>query len=145
MDPISASVLVALAGGAGGEAGRQAWQGLTALVRRPFRHGDDDSPAPAPPLQVSSAQPELTALQNAPTDPDRAQALVTALGVRAALDARFRHDLDEWWQRARSVGTGGDVHNHISGGTYNAPTFQGRDYSGITVTTPPVGPARTDG
>lgn len=29
MDPITAAALAALAGGLGGEAGRQAWQGLT--------------------------------------------------------------------------------------------------------------------
>ncbi|WP_223767886.1 hypothetical protein [Streptomyces huiliensis] len=125
---------MALAGGAGGEAGRQVWQGLASLVRRPFRHGDDGSPEPDPSLQVSTAQPELTALRDAPGDPDRAQALVTALGVRAALDARFRRDLDEWWQRAQSIGTGGDVHNHISGGTHHGSTMMGRDFFRTTST-----------
>ncbi|WP_171162517.1 hypothetical protein [Streptomyces sp. I05A-00742] len=139
MDPISVSVLAALVGGAGGEAGRQAWQGLATLVRRPFRR-DDDTPGSDPLPHISTGLPELTALQNAPTDPARAQALVTALSVRAALDAEFRGFLEEWWQRAQSVGTGGNVHNNIGGGTYNAPVVQGRDFSGISFTTPPAGP-----
>jgi hypothetical protein len=33
LEPISMGLLAALAGGAGGELGRQAWAGLSALVR----------------------------------------------------------------------------------------------------------------
>ncbi|MGI5340567.1 hypothetical protein ACQEVS_25805 [Streptomyces sp. CA-181903] len=83
---------------------------------------------------MSTAEPELTASQNAPADPARAQALATALGLRAALDAQFRRDLDEWWQRAHPVVTGGgNVRNYISGGTQDAPIFQGRDFSSSTI------------
>ncbi|WP_240152085.1 hypothetical protein [Streptomyces mobaraensis] len=123
MDPISASALAALVGGAGGEAGRQLWQSLAALVRRPF---SDDAPEPSPTLQLSTAEPELTALQNATGDPARAQALATALANRAAADAEFRRNLEEWWQRARPLATSsGNVHNNISGGAHYAPVLQG--------------------
>lgn len=127
MDPITAAALTALAGGLGGEAARQAWQGLSALVRRPFGRGGALDTPPG----VSTGEPELTSLEGAPADPVRAQALATALGVRAALDGEFRALLEEWWQRTRAT-TAGDVHNHISGGT-QGEVFQGRDFSGITL------------
>lgn len=132
MDPITATALTALASGLGGEAGRQAWQGLTALVRRPFgraaTQGTQDDGTP----QVSSGELEVAALEGDPADPMRAQALATALGVRAALDREFRILLDEWWQRAKASSSGSDVHNSISGGTQNGPVLQGRDFSSLT-------------
>ncbi|MFI5901822.1 hypothetical protein [Streptomyces cyaneofuscatus] len=134
MDPITAAALAALAGGLGGEAGRQAWQGLTALVRRPFgqaatqRTQNDGTP------QVSSGELEVVALEGDPADPMRAQALATALGVRAALDGEFRGLLDEWWQRTQASSSS-DVHNTISGGTQNGPVLQGRDFSSLTFNT----------
>ncbi|RLU80612.1 hypothetical protein CTZ27_34480 [Streptomyces griseocarneus] len=149
MDPISAAALAALAGGVGGEAGRQAWQGLSALVRRPFgrragtQDGTDD-------LAVSSGLPELTALEGAPEDQMRAQALATALGVRAALDAEFRELVMEWWRQAQTVGatdtvhnTAHEVHNDISGGTQQT-VVQGGNFSHLTFnaspgSTPPMG------
>lgn len=138
MDPISASVLVALAGGAGGEAGRQVWGALTGLVQRPFRRGEDDSPtAPG----VSSAEPELIRLDQVPTDLSRANALSVALAVRAALDAEFSHELQQWWEQAKLVRTGdGEVTNTISGGTFNSQVNQGRDFSGFSYTQPPLPP-----
>ncbi|MGW1076529.1 hypothetical protein [Streptomyces sp. NPDC002537] len=139
MDPITAAALAALAGSVGGEAGRQAWQGLSELVRRPFRRGESQEATEAP--GVTSGRLELASLEDAPDDPVRAQALATALGVRAALDAEFRVLLDEWWQRAQAIGTDGGVHNHISGGTQRE-VFQGRDFSNITLnvhrTAPPT-------
>lgn len=128
MDPITAAALAALAGGVGGEAGRHVWQGLTALVRRPFRRGESEETLPG----VSSSQLELASLEADPTDPMRAQALATALGVRAALDAEFRGLLEEWWQRAQTTDSGGEVHNHISGGNQRE-VFQGRDFAHITL------------
>ncbi|WP_343234515.1 MULTISPECIES: hypothetical protein [unclassified Streptomyces] len=80
---------------------------------------------------MSSSQLELASLEADPADPMRAQALATALGVRAALDAEFRGLLEEWWQRTQAVNSGGEVHNHISGGT-QGKVFQGRDFSNIT-------------
>ncbi|MFD5624183.1 hypothetical protein [Streptomyces yangpuensis] len=133
MDPITAAALAALAGGLGGEAGRHAWQGLTALVRRPFgragAQGTDDGEAP----RISSGELEVAALEGEPADPLRAQALATALGVRAALDGEFRTLLDEWWQRAQAGSSGGDVHNSIGGNIESGATVvQSRDISALT-------------
>ncbi|WP_327710269.1 hypothetical protein OG912_18140 [Streptomyces sp. NBC_00464] len=131
MDPITAAALTALAGSVGGDAGRQAWQGLTALVRRPFRRGAVEGARNEEPAGISSGELEVTELENSPADLLRAQALATALGVRAALDAEFRALLEEWWQDAQSD-TGAEVHNTISGGTQNGPVLQGRDFSSLT-------------
>ncbi|MDX3760102.1 MULTISPECIES: hypothetical protein [Streptomyces] len=132
MDPITTTALTALASTLGSEAGRQTWQGLTALVRRPFdraaAQGTQDDGTP----QVSSGELEVAALEGDPANPMRAQALAAALGVRAALDGEFRVLLDEWWQRAQASSSGGDVHNTISGGTQNGPVLQGRDFSSLT-------------
>ncbi|MET7296410.1 hypothetical protein ABZS79_30600 [Streptomyces griseoloalbus] len=134
MDPISVGLLAALAGGVGGEVGRQAWAGLSALVRRPFRNGQETEDASA----VSSGEVELAELERAPADPTRAQALSTALAVRAALESDFRAGLERWHEQAKLVRTGdGEVHNTISGGTFHGPTLQGRDFSGASFTTPP--------
>ncbi|MEV7939955.1 hypothetical protein AB0O82_27950 [Kitasatospora sp. NPDC088264] len=133
-------LLAALAGGAGGEAGKQVWAGLSALVRRPFQRTDG---VPA----VSSGEAELAALEQAP-DPEHAGALSTALAVRAALDSQFRTGLQQWHEQARVVRTGdGEVTSTISGGTFHAPVLQGRDFSGISFPTasPPPHPASGTG
>ena len=133
MEPVSAALLAALAGGVGGELGRQVWAGLSALVRRPFnRNGDEQPPA------ISSGEAELARLAEEPGDRDRAHALSTALAVRAAVDEEFRSLLVEWHRQAQQVRTEeGAVTNTISGGTQYGPVIQGRDFSGLTFTTPP--------
>lgn len=138
MDPISVALLAALAGGASGEIGRQAWVGLSTLVRRPFRRGQGDSPdAPV----MSSGETELARLEEAPSDPIHAQALSTALAERAAVDADFRSGLQQWHEQAKRVRTGdGEVHNEITGGTFHGPALQGGTFSGISFTTPPPTP-----
>ena len=137
MDPVSIGLLAALAGGAGGEMGRQAWAGLSALVGRPFRHSRDTGQ----PVVVSSGEAELAALETAPSDLARAQALHTALVTRAAVDAEFDVGLQRWLAQARLATTGdGEVHNTISGGTQNGPVLQGRDFSGISFTSLPPHP-----
>ena len=88
MDPITIAVLAALAGGVGGEVGRQAWSSLTALVRR--------RPAPtAPDTGADGATPagagEIAALEAAPTDFESAGRLERALRERAAADTAFEH------------------------------------------------------
>ncbi|WP_316756568.1 hypothetical protein [Streptomyces herbicida] len=138
MDPVSVGLLAALAGGAGGEVGRQAWAGLTELVRRPFRR-EGSGRATA----VSSGEPELVRLAGDPGDQGRAQALSTALAVRAALDEDFRTGLAAWAEQAELVRTGdGAVTNTISGGTQYGPVVQGRDFSSLTftATSPPPRP-----
>ncbi|WP_209439488.1 hypothetical protein [Kitasatospora phosalacinea] len=126
-------LLAALAGGAGGELGRQAWSGLSELVRRPFRHGPavaEDAEAPA----ISSGEAELVALERAPADPAQGRSLSTVLAVRAALDPDFRAGLQQWHERAKLVRTGnGDVHNSISGGHQYGAVVMGRDISGLTL------------
>ncbi|MDT0483806.1 hypothetical protein [Streptomyces doebereineriae] len=135
MDPVSLTLLAALASGAAGEVGKQAWTSLGALVRRPFGGSDQAEPRPG----VSSGEAELVGLQQDPADPVRAQALSAALAVRAALDADFATALQQWSEHARLVRTGdGDVRNEISGGTFNGPVLQGRDFSGISFNTPPA-------
>ncbi|MEU3408336.1 hypothetical protein ABZ766_30900 [Streptomyces sp. NPDC006670] len=145
MDPITAAALAALAGGLGGEAGRHAWQGLTALVRRPFgrasTQGTEDGAAP----RISSGELEVAALEGEPADPLRAQALATALGVRAALDDEFRALLDEWWQQAQAGSSGGDVHNSIGGNVESGATVvQSRDISALTFNMTRAPAARED-
>ena len=143
MEPISVAALAALAGGIGGEAGRQAWVALSALVRRPFQRGEIDGAGSA--NAVSPGEAELTALERSPSDAARAQALSTALAVRAALDTEFRSVLEGWWQQAKLVRTGeGEVHNQISGGTIHGSVVQGRDFSGISFTTTPPPSAAPD-
>ncbi|MFE4815250.1 hypothetical protein ACFRFU_02220 [Streptomyces sp. NPDC056704] len=135
MDPVSVTLLVALAGGAGGEVGKQAWTSLGALVRRPFRHTGESHQI----RTMSSGEAELVALQQTPADPAMAQALSTALAVRAALDPDFQAGLQQWQEQARLVRTGdGETHNEISGGTFNGAVLQGRDFNGLTFDTPPT-------
>jgi len=77
MDPITIAVLAALAGGVGGEVGRQAWASLTAVVRRRPNPVPDRAHAPgsADPERragevgdVPVGESELTALENAPAE-----------------------------------------------------------------------------
>ncbi|GAA3059789.1 hypothetical protein GCM10020229_84330 [Kitasatospora albolonga] len=133
MDPITAAALTALAGTVAGEAGHQAWQALTTLVRRPFSRGT--SQGQEEPAGLSSGEPERAALETLPADPGRAQALATALGVRAALDPEFRVLLDEWWTRT-SAKSAGSVHNTVSGGTRSGTIVQARDISNLTFNMP---------
>ncbi|MCX5610233.1 hypothetical protein OHB39_22045 [Streptomyces sp. NBC_00047] len=134
MDPISVGLLLALAGGAGDALGRDAWSGLRALVRRPFRHGSGAVDAP----QLGEA--ELEELERAPTDRTAAQALSTALAARADADPNDLADLQRWHEQARRVRfEEGDVRNMISGGTFYGPVVQGRDFPGASfVTGPPA-------
>lgn len=72
----------------------------------------------------------VSVTQEDSTDLNRAQALVTAVHVRAARDEKFRVRLEEWWQRAQAAG--GEVHNSVSGSTQNGPVIQGHDFSDLT-------------
>ncbi|MFD6038988.1 hypothetical protein ACFWHF_31370 [Streptomyces griseoincarnatus] len=142
MDPVSLGLLAALAGGAGGELGRDAWAGLSALVRRPFRRGEDHERRPA----LTSGEEELAHLAQDPDDETRAQALSAALAARAAQDAEFRTALAAWLRQAEAVrAEEAPVNNTISGGTQHGPVLQGRDFSGLTFTTTPAPAARPHG
>jgi hypothetical protein len=131
VDPISASLLVAVATGAGGEVGRQFWAALQGLVRR-----NQAEEAAGPPGQATG-QAELTSLSEAPHDVERARALSEALSSRAEQDPLFRANLTQWHQQAQTLRTGdGYTSNTISGGSQNGPVVQGRDFSGITFNVP---------
>ncbi|MGV9354179.1 hypothetical protein [Streptomyces misionensis] len=128
MDPVSVGLLTALAGGAGGELGRQAWAGLGELVRRPFRRAGIAQAAAG-----ALGEAELARLAEDPRDPAAARALSAALAVRADADAEFGELLRRWSESAQRVTLrSGNVDNSISGGSFSAPVFQGRDFSGMT-------------
>jgi hypothetical protein len=142
MDPMSAELLAAMAGGAGGEVGRQLWAGLRTVVRRPFHRGDGGSSEVA---VMRSGEAELGALEQSPEDPARAQALCTVLAKRADLDPDFSTGLQQWYEQVKLIHTGdGDVSSTISGGTFQGPVLQGRDFSGLSITSP-VFPPMTPG
>lgn len=99
MDPVTiGAVLLAIVSGAAGEVGSKLWDGLSALVRRPF-HRRQAAGAAA----ISSGEVELAALQQAPSDERRAMALAAALVARAGTDEDFQQGLENWWARARYI------------------------------------------
>ncbi|MET9440782.1 hypothetical protein [Streptomyces sp. NPDC006610] len=133
MDPISAGLLVAIATGAAGEAGRQLWAGLGGLVTRrtAIEAGERETSA------TITGSAELASLNEAPDDLERAQALSNILARRAQVDEAFRAGLMQWHQQAQALRTGdGETTNAISGGTQNGPILQGRDFSGINFNGP---------
>ncbi|CAL9302851.1 hypothetical protein [Streptomyces sp. SudanB182_2057] len=133
MDAISADLLVTVATGAAGEAGRQLWAALSGLVRR----------RPAAAEEPVTGEVELASLAEAPHDVARARALSDVLALRAERDPLFLAGLTRWHEQARTLETGqGDTSNTISGGTQNGPVLQGRDFSGITFNDPGQGGAR---
>ena len=146
MDPVTiGAVLLAILGGAGEGVGGKLWDGMVALVRRPFRKdipaGDTAGVAIVDPGAV-----ELAALQQAPGDQQRAVALAEVLLARSAADPEFRRALESWWDQAEPIraSTGG-VSNVISGGTQQGPVLQGRDFSNLSFgvsapSAPPGGP-----
>ncbi|GAA4796602.1 hypothetical protein GCM10023220_24400 [Streptomyces ziwulingensis] len=139
VDPISASLLVAAASGAGGEMGRQLWDALRGLVRRGPADETPTTPDPAP------GEAELVSLSQAPHSAERARALSEALSRRAAQDAVFGARLTEWGQQAQVLhAAAGDTRNTVSGGTQHGPLLQGRDFSGITFQAPDQGQGLSD-
>ena len=141
VDPISIGLLMATASGAGGAAGQQAWQGLGALVRRPFeRHSDAEAESAA-----HSGLDEWAKLQRAPSDREAAFALAVALQARAAEEAGFRAALQTWLAETQATQqpTIETVSNVVSGGNQYGAIMQGGTFTGITVThqspsTPPA-------
>jgi hypothetical protein len=130
MDPVTiGAVLAAIAGGAGGALGTQLWSGISALVRRPFRHAHAVGEATA---ALPSGSAELVALEQAPGDEQRAVALAEVLVARADADSGFGEALQAWWEQASQLSIAGDVTNTISGGTFHGPVLQGRDFPGLT-------------
>jgi hypothetical protein len=129
MDPVTlGALLAALAGGAGGALGAQAWAGVSALVRRPFRYHQDTPAGTAP---VSGAA-ELAVLQDNPADRDRAVVLAGVLLARADAEEEFGQALAGWWAQASQIPAGGEVTSTITGGTFCGPVLQGRDFTNLT-------------
>jgi hypothetical protein len=129
MDPVTmGAVLAAIAGGAGGALGSQAWNGICGLMRRCFRHGvaDDDSGAAS-----ISGEAALAALEQHPGDVGSATELAGALITRAGMDSDFLHELAAWWEQAKQVQLDDHVSNTISGGVQYGPVLQGRDFTGL--------------
>lgn len=142
MDPVTVgAVLLAILSGAGEGLGGKLWDGMIALVRRPFRK---DVPT-GDTAEVAIAVPgiaELAALQQAPADQQRAVALAEVLLARSAADPGFRRALETWWDQAEPVrATTGGVSNVISGGTQQGPVLQGRDFSNLTFGASPLPPS----
>lgn len=134
MDPVSASLLVAVATGTGGEVGRQLWSTLRGLVRRNQGREATGSSGSA------AGEVELASLSEAPHDVGRAQRLSEALSFRAAQDPEFRANLMRWLQQAQTLRTGnGDTENAVTGGIQQGPIVQGRDFSGINFNAPGQG------
>ena len=98
--------------------GAKLWDGVSALVRRPFTRRQQD----APDGPVISAASELTALEQAPHDNGRATALAQALLARADADDGFRKQLTAWFTQASAIPIdNGSVTNIIRGGTQHGP------------------------
>ncbi|RKN47516.1 hypothetical protein D7223_12075 [Micromonospora endolithica] len=117
-------MLAALASGAGGELGRQAWTALTALVHRPSSDIDDDGS----PL-VPSGERELAALEATSADPVVAERLAEVLTRRGNNDPRFASDLDAVLTQAAAALNPPQVSNTITG-RVSGSAIQGRDFSG---------------
>jgi hypothetical protein len=114
---------------------------VVSLVRRPFHHKT------AAAVRVPSGEAELTALQQAPGDQQKAVALAKALLARSGAEDEFRQVLGNWWQLAEPIRVStGNVTSTISGGTQYGPVLQGRDFSNITFgaapTMPPAPPSQ---
>lgn len=125
MDPVSAALVLAVAGGAGGAVGDQAWRGLVALVHRSPAPG---SPAPAAAVPATGGAP-LDRLRRRPDDAQAAAELAESLGSLAARDDAFRAALDAWRTGAERLypGTGpgpGVTYNSVTGGTFHGPVIQ---------------------
>jgi hypothetical protein len=136
MDPVTVgAVIAAVAGGAGGAVGRQVWDGLCTLVRRPF-HRDPGAPQETGRAVLSGGSPELAAVVQAPGDQRRANALAAVLVERADADTTFAEALQSWWEQAQQVDISGNVTNTVSGGNQYGPVLQGRDFTGLTFGTP---------
>lgn len=129
MDPVTiGSVLLAVVSGASETLAGQLLAGVMRLVRRPVRGKDVAGQSSA-----ASGEAELKRLQLSPTDRQKAVALAHVLLARAANDDEFDQALRQWWQQAEPVRVElGNVANKISGGTFQGPVFQGRDFTGVS-------------
>lgn len=119
--PTLAAIISAIAGGAAGEAGKQAWTSLTRLVRRRF---GDHAPAA---LEHPGAQPdEITRIlvDHAKTDADFEQALTAWTTNTLHLiqhDKVVRNTISGDAHISGSVVQAGDIGGSIQFGTPHRP------------------------
>ena len=92
MEPVSVALLLALAGGVGGEAGKQVWTELVRLVRRTFRRGSSGDHKT---YGVNSPDVPLDAAR-------LAEQLSELLSTRAEVDPDFQKGLRAWMDRAET-------------------------------------------
>ena len=147
MDPVTVgAVLLAILSGAGEGIGGKLWDGMVALVRRPFRKNASTANT-AEVAMVTPGVAELAALQQAPGDQQRAVALAEAVLARSGADPEFRRALEAWWEQAKPVrASAGGVSNSISGGTQQGAVLQGRDFSNVSFgVAPPPAPPESPG
>lgn len=119
MDPISASALTVVLSkvfeGTAGEAGKQAWSGLTSMVGRLFGR--------------SSSQAVKQVEGNAAT-PETIETLAEALTAEADSDTVLTAALREWMlDTERALDQSGNVSNTISGNVHGS-VVQARDIHG---------------
>jgi hypothetical protein len=140
MDPVTiGAVLLAIVSGAGEGLGKQLWEGVVSLVRRPFRRKETAS-GDAGSAVVPRGEAELAALQQVP-DQHNAVNVAEALLARSGADGEFRRALESWWQQAEPIRASvGNVTNSISGGTQHGPVLQGRDFSNLSFGASPTAP-----
>lgn len=136
MDTVSAALLLAVAGGAGGAVGEQTWRALVALVHRPAH----DTPS-----QPDGRQPDAGALLDRlgrhPDEVGTAEELAAALTARAGGDPAFHADLEAWSAEAHHLHhpahRPGVVHNTVTGGTFHGPVVQAGGSVHLDSQTPP--------
>ncbi|MER5485532.1 hypothetical protein ABT024_20220, partial [Streptomyces sp. NPDC002812] len=81
-----------------------------------------------------SAEPELDAFEESPTDPRLARELIGALIQQSTQDPEFSTALEEWGDAAEDQsGRAGSVTNTISGGTFHGSVIQARDFHGVNI------------
>lgn len=140
MDPLTAGALIAavnaVVSGAGGEAGRRALEGLSALSRRVLRRSGAD-PAADPATDPAGDPGADPAGDGEPVripydDPERLRRLAELLVERARQDPELTRDLAAWMSRYGTSAQGaGAVRNSISGDArITGPVIQGRDFHG---------------
>jgi len=127
VDPVTMSLLLAVAGGAGGAMGDQIWSGLGALAKRPFHRGGGKTPAlaagSAPPAE--SGAEEWAALATNPRDQAAAGRLAESLTAHAAVDGEFSRALTAWSTVAsQEYPQVNIVHNQISDSTVYGTVIQ---------------------
>jgi hypothetical protein len=129
MDPVSVELLLAVVGGVAGAAGTEAWQGLVALVRRPFAHSPENEDTAALGLDA------LAALQQESGNWVAAAELAAVLQARAEVDASFGDAMQAWLHQAHEAfpTSAGDTRNEITGGRQHGHVLMGRDFSSITI------------